>query len=273
MRKMTSTKILLYVIIGYLALVLIIFLSQRKLLYLPSKAKTTIQQAERQGLKHWPNFQQHRGFINIHAPATPSGTLIVFHGNAGSASHRSYYSDALTQQGFRTIIAEYPGYGGRAGSPSEQDIVADANKTLHLVHEAFGEPLFLWGESLGSGVAAAVIAKTSIPIRGLVLLTPWDSLAEIAQTHYWYLPARHLVLDKYDSTENLKNFGGHIAVILAERDEVIPAPHGQRLFDAITSNKQLWHFPDARHNTWPIEPHAPWWQEVTQFLTQDSLSR
>ena len=270
---MTSLKILLYVIIGYLALVLFLFLSQRKLLYLPNKTKTSVQQAELQGLRHWPDSQQHRGFISIRQPAIPIGTIVVSHGNAGSASNRSYYTQALTQHGFRVIIAEYPGYGGRPGSPSEQTLVADMNQTLHLAHQEFGEPLFLWGESLGSGVIAAVVAQTSTPIKALVLLTPWDSLSELAQTHYWYLPARRLVLDKFNSIENLKNFSGNIAVILAEQDEVIPVHHGKRLFESLASNKRLWLFEQASHNSLPIQPQALWWHEVTRFLTDESHLR
>ena len=54
------------------------------------------------------------------------GTAIVFHGNAGHAGHRAYYARALTPLGLRVILAEYPGYGPRAGQPGEQ--------ALSLIH-------------------------------------------------------------------------------------------------------------------------------------------
>ncbi len=77
-----------------------------------------------------------------------------------------------------------------------------------------------------------------------------------------------MVLNKYDNVENLRGFKGNVAVILAENDEVIPVRHGRRLYDSITSRKNIWVFKDARHNEFPIDAKLHWWKEVVEFISQ-----
>ena len=81
--------------------------------------------------------------------------------------------------GFRVILAEYPKYGGRPGKVGEKSFVAAGMETVRLAFEQYGEPLYLVGESLGCGVAAAVAKQTSVPIAGIILITPWDTLASV----------------------------------------------------------------------------------------------
>jgi len=261
-------KILSIGLIGYAILCALVFVFQRKLLYLPMGGKLSQEGARAEGLRYWPSCENYQGFTSLAEPADAKGTVIVFHGNAGAAYHRNYYAQALSSQNLRVILAEYPGFGGRAGKPSENALVADALETIRLAHQAYGEPLFLWGESLGAGVASSAVNKTDIPIQGVALFTPWDTMPDLAQTHYPYLPARWLVLDRYDNIENLQGFEGNVAVILAGSDEVVPVKHGKKLYEGITANKRLWSFEGATHNEMPIEPELHWWKEVIMFLSQ-----
>lgn len=261
-------KILWYALGGYLLLCAAVFLLQRNLLYLADANRLSPEQARERGLSPWPSAEHFQGFIGAEEPGGVQGTLIVFHGNAGAAHHRDLYVTALARQHLRVILAEYPGYGGRPGRPTEEVLVKDALATIRLAWQQFGGPLFLWGESLGCGVVAAALKQTDVPIQGAVLFLPWDSLPHLAQTHYWYLPARWLVLDQYDSIANLRGYSGNIAVLLAGEDEVIPVRHGKMLYDAITTRKKLWVFASARHNEMPVAPHLPWWREVVTFIAR-----
>jgi pimeloyl-ACP methyl ester carboxylesterase len=261
-------KFFLYALAAYLVICLIAFAFQRKMLYFPLKNKISEWHALELGLRYWPAYEDYRGFTSLAEPADPKGTVIVFHGNAGSAVHRDYYLRALSKRSLRVILAEYPGYGGRIGNPSETILVADALETIRLAHQEFGEPLYLWGESLGCGVVSGAVAKTTIPIQGLILFLAYDSIAEVAQTHYGYLPARWFLLDRYDNVANLQGYDGKIAVILAGNDEVIPVRHGQKLYNSLTADKKLWVFEDATHNVMPIGADLPWWEEVIVFVSQ-----
>ena len=260
-------KILVYVFIAYLALCLIVFIFQRKMLYFPIQAQYSKADASNQGLQHWLSQEDFRGFVTREEITELNGTVIVFHGNAGTAFHRSFYVDALLRKNYRVILAEYPGYGGREGELSESSLVADALDTIQLAAQEFDGPIFLWGESLGCGVVSAAVSETDIHIDGVVLFLPWDTLAKVAQTHYWYFPTRWLLLDKYDNVENLKGYDGKIAVLIAGDDEIVPFKHGKTLYDSIETEKKLWVFEGSRHNTVPVYPDLHWWAEVMEFVS------
>ena len=241
---------------------------QDKLLYHPGTEKlpALLQQAASMGLSPWPDARAYHGWMPATPPESPRGTIIVFHGNGGLALHRKYYVDALAARGFRVLLAEYPVYGDRPGKVGETAFVADAVQTLALAQREFGAPVYVFGESLGAGVAAAVLAQSPVPVAGVAMITPWATLPEIAQDVFWYLPARWLVRDRYDNIANLNRWGGPVAVVIAAQDEIIPARHGQHLFDSLSTPKRRWVFEHGSHNNWPIEADAPWWDEVIQFL-------
>ncbi len=253
--------------LAYTALCGYTYLKQDQLLYYPDSRQPTVTQLDSVGLEQWrPNNSSFRGYVSTREIGEKSGLVIVFHGNAGSAWHRSYYAELLGPLGFRVILVEYPGYGGRGGNLGEKSFVGDAMETVRLAHAEFGEPIYLCGESLGAGVATAVAADPPVAIDGLILITPWDSLADIAARHYWYLPVRLLAKDRFDNVNNLTNFSGRAAVVLAGKDEIVPAPHGQRLFESIETLKKMWRLPGAGHNTWTTFLSSEHWSEIMGFL-------
>ena len=104
-------RILLYTLIGYVSVLAVAFLLQRKMLYLPSDFRPSSKHLARDGLSYWPSYDQYRGFVGQARSVEGKGTIIVFHGNAGTAYHRIFYVNALSPHGMRVLLAEYPGYG------------------------------------------------------------------------------------------------------------------------------------------------------------------
>ena len=255
-------------LLAYLLILLAVFLLQRKMMYFPARFTQEQQEKllEKLNLQSWPSASEPHGMISRAPLNNAKGTVLVFHGNAGSALHRTYYIDALQNLGYRVIIAEYPGYGVRSGRPSEAVMIKDGIATAKMAWREFKEPLFLCGESLGNGVVAGNVASHEVPVKGLLLITPFDSMTKVAQHHYWFFLARWLLLDKFDNVQKLRDFQGHIAVLLAEEDEVIPNQFTMALFDVLPDRKKLWRFQNAGHNTLPMEPWRSWWQEATQFI-------
>jgi pimeloyl-ACP methyl ester carboxylesterase len=149
--------------------------------------------------------------------------------------------------------------------------VRDAKQAARLAAREFGTPLYVWGESLGCGVASAVAADPALEVRGAVMLTPWDRLPDVAQRKFWYLPARRLTRDKYDNVRSLESFDGPVAVVMAGRDQVIPNVHTLRLYESLPGEKKLWVFENAGHNTWPTAPDATWWAEVMAFVSGSAV--
>ncbi len=252
------------------ALIAFLCFKQDSLIYFPQRYGPELlgERARAAGLTLWPGGGEgeYRGLLSRDPVWRVRGTVVVFHGNAGSALGRTYYRDALVPLGFRVLLAEYPAYGPRDGSLGERSLVADAIQTVRLVRERFPGPVYLWAESLGCGVAAAAARDLSGEIAGLALLTPWADLPRLAKEHYPFLPVGLLLRDRYDNTANLSAFARPVAVMVAERDEIIPALHSRLLFDSLAFPRRLWLFRGAGHNSWPSSAREAWWKEAADFL-------
>jgi pimeloyl-ACP methyl ester carboxylesterase len=260
-------RIILYAVAGVVVLCAILFLMQRRLLYHPDTTTPSGPFLDQAGLTAWPGpGLEFRGYLVRAAVKPAEGFVMVFHGNAGAAADRGYYGRMLGELGYRVVLAEYPGYGGRSGDPSERLLVEDARAVIHAAYRVYGRPVILVGESLGCGVAAAAAADPAVPVDGIVLITPWDSLPGLAQSVYPLMPVRWLALDRYDSVRNLADFNGRIAVAVSEWDEVIPMKHGIRLFSSLKSEKRLWIWREAGHNSWPDSIGVDWWREAMDFI-------
>jgi len=143
--------------------------------------------------------------------------MLVFHGNAGYALHRNYFVTGLQGLGdqWEVFLFEYPGYGAREGQPSEARLKAAAVQALELLLATNSRPLFITGESLGSGIATHLAAAFPDQVAGLLLVTPFSSLTDVAAHHFPYLPVRSLLSERYDSVEALSHYGGPVAFLLA----------------------------------------------------------
>jgi alpha-beta hydrolase superfamily lysophospholipase len=265
-------SLLVIAALGYCAILLFLYLIQDKILYFPdiyslAEAKS---RARRLNFRVWPeNGSDYHGFVPAERPNTRKGVILLSHGNAGTALDRFFYAKELAHLGYQLILFEYPGYGARAGELRESAFVSAAVEAARAAVDQFGEPLYLLGESLGCGVASAVAGSGQVPVAGVVLITPWDSLPHMAQTVYWYLPAKWLTRDQYDNVRNLNRYPGPVAVAVAEHDEVIPPERGRRLFNLLPGRKKLWVLPGAGHNNWPGTVDSLWWSEVMDFVTTE----
>jgi len=246
---------------------------QRRLIYYPSKETLAALEpiARYAGFTSLPNSTGDT-IAWIHLPgdgAPPDAVFLVFHGNAGFALHRSYYRDALREiSGDRLacVVLEYPGYGARNGDPSRDSLEDAAEEALDVILSRYDKPVYLVGESLGSGIATGLAAKKPDMIRGLLLVTPFTSLAEVGGHHYPFLPVRLLLRDNFDNTRNLKKYNGPVAIVIAARDRVIPSRFGEALYHSYDGPRRLWTQSEADHNTLDLSPGNEMWREIGNFL-------
>ena len=244
---------------------------QRQLIYFPSKAPADVlsEKASRMGLQAWLDSEGMA--VGWKTPGNPSARyrMLVFHGNAGYALDRNYFVTGLRALGnqWDVFLFEYPGYGAREGTPSEATFKATATQALQALLAVDSRPVFITGESLGSGVASFLAATSPKQVAGLLLVTPFSSLSDVAAHHYPFLPVRTLLSERYDSREALSHYGGPVAFLLAGRDEVVTSELGQQLYDSYSGPKWLHIEPHAGHNTLPYSPGVPWWREASTFLT------
>ncbi|MFA5323645.1 MAG: alpha/beta fold hydrolase [Smithella sp.] len=241
---------------------------QNRFLYFPEPQWPTQQSLQYEKMKLWQvSNDDYQGLIPAEEALAPNGTIVLFHGNGGTALDRGFYLQPFMALGFRVVLAEYPKYGGRPGKVGEKPFVAAGLETVRLAFEQYGEPLYIVGESLGCGVAAAVAKQTSVPIAGIILITPWDTLASVAKSLFPFFPVKLVLTDKYDSIENLKSFKNNISVVGAERDEILPIKHAVNLYNALPEGKKrMWIIKGAGHNDWPMYADASLFKEMTDFV-------
>lgn len=266
-QAMTFTGMILRLTISCLIAFAGVAILQDRFIYFPEKA--TIEDVASGGLRAWPTPDAFRGLVAEPAESARA-TVIVFHGNAGHAGHRSFYAAVLTRLGLRVILAEYPGYGPRDGAPSEDSLVADAQHTIALAHRLYGAPLLLIGESLGAAVVAAAGSLERDKTAGLLLITPWDRLEHVAACHYPWLPVKWLLRDRYDSVTHLASFGRPVLVAVAERDSIVPPRFGEALYNSLAEPRRLMVVKAAEHNDWIGRVDETWWRESISFLLTPS---
>ena len=242
-------------------------LLQRKLLYFPERLElgAALARSSRLGLVPWLDPDGGlRGWRRPPAGGSPRARLLVLHGNAGSALDRFAYLAALRPRGVEVVLLEYPGYGARPGRPSQQALTAAVVEAVDAL-SAEGAPVWLLGESLGSGVAAAATARRPALVRGLLLVTPFAELAAVARHHYPLLPGWFL-LDRWSPLRDLAGWSGPAVVLLAGADEVVTRGEGERLFAALAGPRRLGVEEGASHNGLNLSPGLRFWDEAVGFL-------
>jgi hypothetical protein len=257
------------VVFGYAALVLTVGCVQRKLIYHPPGLAGGEQDAvvARTRLQPWTNGAGMRiGWWRPGGSSRP-GSVLVVHGNAGAAAERAYLLDPIQQAtGLDVFVLEYPGFAGRPGKPSQATLTAAADEGLGILCSS-RMPVYVVGESLGTGVAAYLAGHHPENVRGVVLLTPFNSLTAAAGHHYPWLPVRWLLMDPYPSETWLASYPGPVGVVVGTADRVVPADFGQRLFEGYSGRKRLWTFEGEDHWDASHRP-AEWWAEAFGFLRE-----
>lgn len=166
----------------------------------------------------------------IYKPArTDLPSLIFFHGN-GDSLHGAFTATAsLAAAGYGVLLPEYRGYGGNPGSPSEDGLYRDGEAALQWLRQENVplERIVPIGNSLGSGVATELALRH--PVAGLVLISGFTSLADVAAAHMRIFPVRLLLKDRYENAAKLPNVTVRVLVLHGMQDTLIPASHGAAL--------------------------------------------
>jgi hypothetical protein len=191
-------------------------------------------------------------------------TIVYFHGNGADWQSSVVATDRLTPAGYGVLAAEYRGYRGNPGSPSEEGLYADGRAALAWLNArgVAASDIVLIGNSIGSGVAKQM--ATEVDARAVVLISPFASLPQVASENLWWLPARMLVRDQYDNLAKVTQVNAPILLLHGDADDLIPHHHSQQLARANPA-AELVIFAGAGHDlAWHDEAE----QTVLQFLEE-----
>mgnify|MGYP003565308037 CR=1 FL=1 len=195
--------------------------------------------------------EKHLTHLNHHILKTPEGEtlygysdknkdphaplVVAFTGNAQNSA-----SFALMMEQFfpdmQLLVCHYRGYAPSTGKPGQKALYADAKRIMDFAESHFkAKRTVLLGVSMGG--AMATYASNYRDVEGLVLVTPFDSMANVGQETYPFVPVKLLVRHPMDLTKELPGNETPVAVLASDADKVISQ---DRLDNLISQIRNLW---------------------------------
>ncbi|MEA1953872.1 MAG: alpha/beta hydrolase [Campylobacterota bacterium] len=225
--KRLLKKISTLLLLGYVAMGVFLYINQRDFLYFPTAHTPTA----------YKNMVLKNSGISLHVIVLNEGhenAILYFGGNAESMAQSSDY---IAQQfpAFTVYLMDYRGYGNSTGTATEEGLYSDALKLYDVIKPKHNR-ICIGGRSLGSAVATYVAANREV--SKLALITPFDSIENVAQERYPIYPIPLLLEDKYDSAGRVNKIKAETFIVIAQNDRVIPMESTQKLINAFDP-KQL----------------------------------
>jgi fermentation-respiration switch protein FrsA (DUF1100 family) len=227
------------VVLAYFIIILFVYFYQRNLLYHPS---------ENNYLNDKINFNYEEIFIEtdkninlkswfIKKDLNKFKTILIFHGNAGNLFNRVYKLNELNKLDVNILLISWRGFSGNKGKPTEKNLYHDAEEAVKWLNNrgAISKNIILYGESLGTGVATEL--GTSNAFGGIILESPFTSIANAAKIYYPYLPVNIILKDRYDSIGKIKNITTPILIMHGKKDNIVPQKMGLELYEKANQPK------------------------------------
>jgi uncharacterized protein len=199
-------------VLAYGSMCALLFFSQRSMLYFPAPA-APVPGAQSHALESGGETLRIWG-----GPVAGARALVYFGGNAEDVGG-NFASFARAMPDRAIYLVNYRGYGGSSGTPTEAGLFNDALAVYDWARQRHAS-IAVVGASLGSGVATYLAASREV--ERLVLVTPFDSIANVARSHYRLFPVALLMKDKFDSAARVSAVKAKTLIVVAGRDEVIP---------------------------------------------------
>ena len=227
------------VVLAYFIIILFVYFYQRNLLYHPSENnylndKITFSYEEI-FIETDKNIKLKSWFIK--KDLNKFKTILIFHGNAGNLFNRVYKLNELNKLDVNILLISWRGFSGNKGKPTEKNLYHDAEEAIKWLNNrgAISKNIILYGESLGTGVATEL--GTSNAFGGIILESPFTSIANAAKIYYPYLPVNIILKDRYDSIGKIKNITTPILIMHGKKDNIVPQKMGLELYEKANQPK------------------------------------
>ncbi len=240
---------------------------QQRLIFHPDKTSNEYRYVTR--LPSQEIFFEHQG-LKIHSllvePVNSRGTILYFHGNAGSLEHWSEVADDIAElTGWSVWVYDYPGFGKSEGSiESESQMIGIAEQFLATAQARFLDPnhrFALYGRSVGSGLAVNLASRNKI--RALMLETPYYSLEREIQFVAPWAPS-WLIRFKVPSNVWIPSVQAPILILHGTNDALIPYEQGLEL-SRLNPGCRLVTIPGGEHSN--LDQYSEFHQGLQNFMS------
>lgn len=244
-------KIIFWVVVLYGCVLGGVYIDQRSMIYIRTKEQKDISAAPIDGIVEI-KVQTEDGLTltGWYKPARVNmPTMLRFHGNASNMLWSMQAMAPYIEQGYGALSAEYRGYSGNPGKPSEEGLYKDADAYFQWLRAQgiLTNNIIVYGESIGTGPAVELAVRYP-KLHMLVLQSPFTSLSDAAAMHYPYFPVQWLLKDRYDSLAKIEKIASPLLIVHGTNDRVIPYRLGKALFNAAPEPKSLITVDGADHN-------------------------
>ncbi|MEN0041227.1 MAG: alpha/beta fold hydrolase [Pseudomonadota bacterium] len=231
---------------AYLTITVVLWWAQERMIF-PAPAEIG-PAVPVQGFALYPMQMADGVTLNAYRHPANAGeaTVLMFHGNGATAARMIGHGRDLAAAGYGVLLAEYRGYGGSGGEPSEAVLVADGLATFDYLVRQGEEEIAVWGHSLGSGVAVQIAAKR--PATAVVLEAPFDSVLALSQERFGWLPVGPLLRHPFRSDLAIGDVEAPILILHGDRDRVVPIEAGRRLHAVAPTGTRFEVIEGAGHN-------------------------
>ncbi|MCK4980507.1 MAG: alpha/beta fold hydrolase [Candidatus Delongbacteria bacterium] len=248
-------SILKILVTTYIIFALLLFFLQRKMLYLPQEG---LQDVDADEIEFENGDIVLRGWV---VNAGKDKAMLYYGGNAETIeTNIAFYRENFPN--YTLYLINYRGFGKSDGNPTEENLFNDALFIYDQISSKH-KKISLIGRSLGTGIAVYVASKRKVD--KLVLITPFDSILNVAKQTYKIFPFTIFLKDKYESINYVKDVNSKILFLIAEKDRMIKYSLSMNLYEAFGKNMvELTIIKDAGHNT--ISHYPEFSESMKNFL-------
>lgn len=206
-----------------------------------------------------------RGWL-VDGPARRPWPLVIYFG--GNAEELSWLVPVFSRvPDWAALLVNYRGYGLSESRPSETNLYRDALALYDQVtrrRDIDPERVIVIGRSLGTGVATYLMSQR--PVAGAVLISPYDSLVQVARDAYPFLPINVLLRHRFDSASRAPSIHAPLLALVAARDDIVRPERSRELLQSWGGPKRLEVLEGVDHNT--IHLHPEYWRSIVAFLAE-----
>jgi uncharacterized protein len=227
----------LYIILGYAALIAIVYLVQERFIFKPEKLKANFEYKYDVPFKElFFDVEPGVSINGLHFTVNkPLGLVLYFHGNTRSIKGWAKYAKDFTRYKYDVVLVDYRGFGKSTGKRSEKDMLKDMQFVYDTLAVQYTEHhIVVYGRSLGSGFAAK-IASDNKP-RYLILDAPYYSFTKAIERFLPILPIRYLLRFHLRTDKWIRHVNCHTYILHGTKDWLLPISNSIKL-QAINPHK------------------------------------
>jgi len=197
--------------------------------------------------------------------STETAVLLICHGIGEVVEHWFAVQQLLARSGVASLVFDYSGYGRSSGFINPGQCEQDAISAFSYLQGLFpSRPVSVLGFSLGSGIAATLLAR--VPVHRLVLCASFTSFKAAAFSAGFPKLLSFLIPAVWYTEEILSSDSAPLLIIHGADDRLFPVRMARELQACAGSNCKLVIVAKLSHDGPYRTPQDSYWNFIVSHL-------